>query len=41
MRRIGQVNREKICADYSWQRIVDEYEQHGYLHAVSATQTAT
>ena len=34
MRQIGQANREKICADYSWSRIVDEYVKRCYEPAM-------
>ncbi|NNC66349.1 MAG: glycosyltransferase family 4 protein [Gammaproteobacteria bacterium] len=33
-RQIGHSNREKICADYSWSRIVDEYEKRCYEPAI-------
>jgi glycosyltransferase involved in cell wall biosynthesis len=32
--RIAHANREKICANYSWSRIVDEYEKRCYEPAI-------
>jgi len=37
---IGRVNREKICADYSWSRIVDAYERRCYLPAAAGETAA-
>ena len=33
--RIGRANREKVCAGYSWSRIVETYAQRCYLPAVA------
>lgn len=40
MRRIGQANRQKICARYTWAGIVQAYEQRCYLPAVTGESAA-
>jgi len=34
--RIGRANRQKVCAGYSWSRIVEAYTRRCYLPAVAA-----